>query len=193
VAKHSKKQEAKKAPAWLGITLVALVIIIAILIIVFQFSAEKPAPAPAASGSGSSTAATVPVASDSGTASNPEGNITLPVQVVVDVDVDCIEAIEGGSKLAAAAATDGKMFTGKVAVKEGENLLEALKATGLVVVTTDSAAGIFVDSIAGLKSGDSGPTSGWTYTLNGETPSVSIDSIIPKEGDVLVFKYVASF
>jgi hypothetical protein len=130
----------------------------------------------------------------SGTAgSDAADKVELPAQVVVDIDVDCLDAVTFGNEVAAAQAPDGKLFTGKVAVEEGQSALDALKATGLNIVTQDFSGSLFVDSIQGLAPGATEAMSGWTFTVNGETPMLGMNEVILQEGDVVVVKFVNEF
>jgi hypothetical protein len=117
----------------------------------------------------------------------------MPSQVVLEIDIDCAEAARAGEQVATTIAKDGKLFTGKVAIQAGETAMDALKATGLVVTTKDYGAGRYVDSIGGLVTGATGPSSGWIYSLNDEQAMVSLDTIVPQDGDSLTFKYQNSF
>ncbi|MDR3136446.1 MAG: DUF4430 domain-containing protein [Coriobacteriales bacterium] len=119
--------------------------------------------------------------------------IALPAQVVVDVTIDCSEAVAVGNEIAIAQAPDGKLFAGKVAVNEGQSALDALRATGLAIVTQDFSGHPFVDSIQGLASGATSAMSGWTYTINGEMLMVGMDEAVLAEGDVLIITYINEF
>ena len=39
--------------------------------------------------------------------------------------------------------------------------------------------------------GDLGPISGWTYTVNGKSPSIGCDAYAVKDGDVIAWVFVS--
>ena len=94
---------------------------------------------------------------------------------------------------------DGVLFSGEVKFASGENLLEvmsrAMKDAGVVMVqeTTAGTGGGYISSIGGLAPADCGPMSGWTFTVNGEYPSVGCDQIILQDGDLVEFVYVCEW
>lgn len=71
---------------------------------------------------------------------------------------------------------------------EGEHTaLDALTATGVEFTSEDSEYGAYVTSIDGLAGEGS---SGWTYTVNGEQPTVSADETILNAGDTVEWSYI---
>ncbi|MDR2672055.1 MAG: DUF4430 domain-containing protein [Coriobacteriales bacterium] len=143
-----------------------------------------------ASTSGTSGLAADSAQSTGNTGSSSPEKIGVAAQVVVEVDIDCSEAVEAGNETARAIAPDGKLFVGQVAIPEGQSLYEALKATGLEVITKDFANGVFVDSIQGLGSGATGATSGWLFYINGQAAQYSVSDIVAQDGDLLTFTFV---
>ena len=146
-------------------------------------SASSPEPAPSSSSQAKSNEA-----EDSFGAKT-----ALPAQVVVDVDVDCSEAVTFGNELASSEAPDGKLFAGTVAINEGESALDALRATGLNIVIEELAVGPFVDSIQGLASGATGAMSGWIFSVNGESSAVGMSEVIMQSNDVLEVRFINEF
>ncbi len=74
----------------------------------------------------------------------------------------------------------------EVSLEENANAYDALLATDLQIDAQESSYGIYVTAIEGLAAEGS---SGWTYTVNGETPSVGADSYSLKDGDNVLWSY----
>lgn len=77
-----------------------------------------------------------------------------------------------------------------IAVPAGLTAYDALQCTSLGIESTQSALGEYVTSIEGLAEEAYGPTSGWTFTVNGERPNTSASGIVLNEGDIVEWKYV---
>jgi hypothetical protein len=79
------------------------------------------------------------------------------------------------------------------AVVEGYNataysaLLLATGKLGFAVSEKRYDAGVFVESIAGLKQGDYGHY--WVYTVNGALPKIAADRQAVRQGDVVVWHF----
>lgn len=72
----------------------------------------------------------------------------------------------------------------------GANAYDALVATGLPVVSSESPyGGEYVSSIGGLSEKQFGDMSGWTYTVNGEYVTTSASETVLNDGDTLVWSY----
>ena len=93
----------------------------------------------------------------------------------------------------------------KITVKEGSTVLDALELVlaterkgssgfeanpNAVAGVKNSAYGKYVYSICGLAEKDCGSRSGWTYKVNGKTPSMSADKYVLKSGDKIEWVYV---
>ena len=63
----------------------------------------------------------------------------------------------------------------------------AEKATGLDVTVEESSYGPYVTAIGEVAAE---ANSGWTYTVNGEEPTVGASETILKEGDQLTWNFV---
>lgn len=81
---------------------------------------------------------------------------------------------------------DVPIIESQVKLDEGATALAALQGTGLQVTVTDSSYGPFVEAIDGIANDES---SGWTYTVNGESPSVSAGDYVVSDGDEVVWSY----
>ncbi len=93
----------------------------------------------------------------------------------------------------------------KITVKEGSTVLDVLELVlaterkgssnfaanpNAVAGVKNSAYGKYVYSICGLAEKDCGSKSGWTYKVNGKTPSMSADKCVLKSGDRIEWIYV---
>lgn len=77
-------------------------------------------------------------------------------------------------------------------VEEGSN---ALDATQLFCVSNDipielDSAGTYIVSMAGAGEKDVEATTGWIYTINGESVSVGANEIILEEGDEISWEFI---
>lgn len=77
-------------------------------------------------------------------------------------------------------------------VEEGTSVLDATQiycvANGLDI-TIDSAGG-YIKGMIGLSEGDLADTTGWIYTVNGESVTVGANEQILKEGDKIAWEFV---
>ncbi|MEK4296257.1 DUF4430 domain-containing protein [Paenibacillus sp. FSL R5-0914] len=78
-----------------------------------------------------------------------------------------------------------------VSLKEGETAYSLLiSQLGDKVVSSGNAGSKYVKSIDGLSEFDGGPSSGWKYKTNRDAdPSISADSYILENGDILYWYY----
>ncbi len=76
-----------------------------------------------------------------------------------------------------------------VTIEQEGTALEALQASGLDVIVTDSSYGPFVEAIGDVAGEGS---AGWTYTVNGTTPQVSAGSCVVNDGDAVEWVYAAA-
>ena len=54
-------------------------------------------------------------------------------------------------------------------------------------------SGGYVEGIGGLYEFDHGDQSGWIYAVNGASAGVSAADYLPKDGDVISWRYVTSY
>lgn len=98
----------------------------------------------------------------------------ISVQVIIDSSaVDNIVTADSMETLAADATA-----------------YDALLATGLDVVSSDSAYGEYVSSIDGLAEKQHGDMSGWGFMVNGEYPTESASSCVLNDGDTVTWTYM---
>src|SRR5699024_7136756 len=77
-------------------------------------------------------------------------------------------------------------------VEEGTSVLEATQifcVANELDITIDSAGG-YITGMLGLNEGDYADTTGWIYTINGESVSVGADEQILQEGDKIAWEFV---
>ena len=67
------------------------------------------------------------------------------------------------------------LFDDSIKISKKATVLDALSATGLDLVVTDSEYGKYITSIEGEAAGTFGGWDGWLYELNGVELSVSVD------------------
>ena len=79
--------------------------------------------------------------------------------------------------------------TYEVQIPENATAYDALMATDADVQEGSGSYGKFIEGIDGLNNGDYGSMSGWTYTVNGEQPTVGCDAYQLSNGDVVLWTY----
>lgn len=122
-------------------------------------------------------------ASSSGNAKpgNGASNGNAPAQTItVSVVVDASAA--GGGTLASTSLT----------FEPGATVYDALRGTGLSVNARGTAYGTYVAAIGGYAEKEHGGTSGWTYSVNGASPTAACDAYELSNGDVVCWTYVTS-
>ncbi len=75
-----------------------------------------------------------------------------------------------------------------VEVADGATVLDVLKASGIPFESSDGSYGAYVTSIDGKAAEGS---SGWTYSVNGEEPTVGCGEYKVADGDVVTWEYVS--
>lgn len=79
---------------------------------------------------------------------------------------------------------------GTFTFNEGATVYDALCALGLSVNAHGSSYGTYVAAIGGLAEKEHGGTSGWMYSVNGETPMTACSNYVLHNGDSVVWYYV---
>lgn len=120
---------------------------------------------------------------ESETAASQDGPVSDTGTITVSVTVECRDAVHYGYQAAVNVAPSGLIYDGDVDLEENASVIDALNATKLVVATQESEYGTYVTSISSLAQGDCGSSSGWTFTVNGEFPTVSADEVTLMDGD----------
>ena len=75
-----------------------------------------------------------------------------------------------------------------VEVADGSTVLDVLEASGVPFESSDGSYGAYVTSIDGRAAEGS---SGWTYSVNGEEPTVGCGEYKVADGDVVVWEFVS--
>lgn len=69
-------------------------------------------------------------------------------------------------------------------------LTQVAKEHNITVAFSKSGGDVYVTAIGGIGEFDYGNMSGWTYTVNGETPPISASAFVLSDGDVIEWIYV---
>ncbi len=123
-------------------------------------------------------------------------DVTPKSEISCTMSVSCQAVLDDPKTLKAEVRdlipTDGWLFPETtMTVSEGISVLEVLRETALAVETDGVPP--YVVGIGGLYAGDAGEMSGWTYSVNGETPMVGCDEQKVKDGDKILWTYVTTW
>lgn len=105
---------------------------------------------------------------------NPAQTDTIQITMVVD------------SSAASSLGYPATMASGTMELPTGASAYDALARTGLSLGGSSS----YVSSINGLAEKMMGAASGWTYSVNGNTPMTAACNYVLKSGDSLCWRYV---
>lgn len=89
-------------------------------------------------------------------------------------------------------ATDygsGILYDDDIAIEEGKTIYDALLASGLDLDVGSMSGTVYIDGIGGIVASKVASTSGWLFTVNGETSNVGVDAYTLKDGDKIVFTF----
>ena len=93
--------------------------------------------------------------------------------------------------------TEGEILeTQTYALLEGDTVFDLLyRSTRAHGIALDYTSGLeaYVSGIGGLYSGEYGGTSGWMYSVDGETPNISCSSYVLSPGEAVVFYYSMTY
>ncbi len=117
-------------------------------------------------------------ASSQQSSSASSDDTVAPTELNVTVSADAT-AVEGG-----------EVTETTVTVPVGATVFDALEASGMEIVASDSTYGKFIESINGVTNGDAGSQSGWIYQVNGEDIMESADSAEVNDGDTVTFTFI---
>jgi hypothetical protein len=113
--------------------------------------------------------------------------------------VECSAALDNIDKLKEGHAefvpSDGIIISEtKCTFTENDTVYDILKKVcknkGIKLTARDTVYGIYVSGINNLDEFDCGSASGWVYTVNSKSPSVSCGKYEVSNGDEIIFKYV---
>ena len=116
------------------------------------------------------------------------------------VTISCADILENIDKLDPAkidlVPEDGILLEAySVTFAEGASVFDILLAAAkennihMEHITSPAFNTAYIEGIGNLYEFDCGPTSGWTYTVNGESPSLGCSSYKAEDGDVIEFVY----
>ena len=115
---------------------------------------------------------------------------TQPLSDGVTVTVDCSAALDEGYTVPGNSAI---LLSETIFLKEGDTVLSVLQRACTQGNISLSASGSYVAGIGGLSEKDCGPASGWTYTVNGNMPSVGAGAYRLSAGDAVCWNYVLRY
>lgn len=129
--------------------------------------------------------------------SPPQVNGNENEKITVTFSVDCRNAINYGilsqGSFAQVLPADGIILsTSAITVKNGENVMSALKKILKENRITFGITSGYVRMIGGLSEFDCGDLSGWMYKVNGVLPPVSAKSYCLHDGDKVEFVYTCN-
>lgn len=137
---------------------------------------EQPAVDPVAKPSTNGATTPAPAA--------PQESAPKPTKISVHIRVDASAAVDKGF------SGSSTMLSKNVSVAPGTSALDASKASGISFKTRGTALGTYVAAIGSLAEKDYGSASGWTYSVNGSTPSKSSSKYVVEDGDSVTWIYV---
>lgn len=120
------------------------------------------------------------------------------------LSINCGEILDNMDKLAPEKAgivpNDGVIYPEtEVEFSEGESVLDVLlretRANKIHMEYEDTPAynSVYIEGIANIYGGDCGAMSGWTYRVNGVSPSLSCNKYALKDGDRIEFIFICDF
>lgn len=133
---------------------------------------------------------------------NKEQNSSTAPTVTCTVTVECKSILSNMDDLKAGhedyVPSDGDIINGySVTLPEGSTAYDAvMSACEKQDISVNVSSGSFGKYIAGFNNideGDCGSQSGWTYTVNGESPSEACDRYTLSDGDSVDFSYICSY
>lgn len=116
--------------------------------------------------------------SGGGSGSGSGGDIT------VTISVECSEA-EGYD-----IPCEVDILDATLTMKSGSTVYNALKTAAKEAGIAVAGSSSYIKGIAGLYEKDCDGQGGWTYTVNGEFPSVGCGSYKLSDGDSILWSYV---
>ncbi len=88
-------------------------------------------------------------------------------------------------------------YSEAIYLSENETAFDALKKfcedKGLSYKTKGKGSALYLTSVNGLSERANGPESGWIYTVNAQMATVGCNAYIPKENDLIEFKYITEY
>lgn len=117
---------------------------------------------------------------------------------ICNLEVECTEVVENIEDLDAEKVdiipNDGYLIKSTdIYFSEGESVMDVLVREMKERKIPFEKSGNYVSGINNLYASDCGEMSGWIYTVNGESPTVDMESYKLKEGDKIVVKFICSW
>lgn len=116
-----------------------------------------------------------------------------PQTVTITLSIECKAAVDKGNAIAKKVSDENGYIlpptTIEFNVEEKATVYDALKETGLVIVSEEGMFGQYVKSIQSLKEGTFGGQDGWKYEVNGVFPGFSCSKYELNDGDTVAWHY----
>ena len=126
---------------------------------------------------------------------NGDGKLTCTLEIRCDTLLNHLDEMKAGK--AALVPENGQLLAEtKVEFNAGDSVFDVfrqiLREEKIHFEYTDTQIynSVYIEGIGNLYEFDCGPQSGWMYSVNGVSPSVSASAYTLKSGDVLVWYYV---
>ena len=137
-------------------------------------------------------------AADSGTtagggsqpAASPSGDSGSQTPGSADQQSPAANIVTVSVSVSSSAVGNPVSASGSYSFNPGATPYDALCALGLSVNARSTTYGTYVAAIGGLAEKEHGGTSGWMYSVNGNTPMTACTNYVLSDGDVVVWYYV---
>ncbi len=122
--------------------------------------------------------------------------------IICTVTVECKSILSDMDSLKSGhesyVPSDGYIINGySITVPGGSTaydaVISACEKQDIPVNTSSGSFGKYIAGFNNIDEKDCGSQSGWTYTINGESPSVGCDSYTLSDGDSVEFSYICSY
>nr|WP_317413002.1 DUF4430 domain-containing protein [uncultured Solibaculum sp.] len=136
-------------------------------------------------------ATTPDVPSQGGNSGSQEEPKEDPDTITITLSVECRAAREKGNEIAQKISDENGYIRTPVTMQlqKDATAYDALKQTGLVIVSEEGMFGQYVKSIQSLNRGVLGRESGWKYEVNGVYPGISCSKYTLSDGDIVIWRY----
>ena len=132
-------------------------------------------------------------ASSSAAASSASASASAASASATSASAAAADEVAFTMKIDASDADKGVLYEASSTAKKGATVYEALIDTGLDLTVTTSSGTTYVDGIEGVVASEVGPTAGWLFTVNGESPNVGADAYQIADGDEVVWTFTSDF
>lgn len=124
----------------------------------------------------------------------PEPEALCTLSITCGELLDRLDELDEGVR--ALVPADGTILAAtEVSLEAGESVFDVLRRLcrdheiHLEFSNTPAYGSAYIEGIGNLYETDCGPLSGWSYTVNGETPNVGCSQYVLEPGDVVCWAY----